>query len=103
MLTPDKLFDRLILFNKLISYANAYGEIVGTRPKKWNQYVHNDEVTDKACESSVRNVQGLPIQLDALIVDATKMRPGAGHFEGKQYTEEQWVKAFGGWGFEEIA
>jgi len=103
MLTPDKLFGRLVLFKKLISYAGAYDEIIGPRPKQWNQYIHNPEVTRKACESSIRVVEGLPVQLDALIVDADKKKPGTGHYQGKQYTEEQWLKAFGGWGFEEIA
>jgi hypothetical protein len=103
MLSPDRLFDRLLLFNKLIGYAEAYAEIVGPRPSDWKTYVHNDEVTDKARESSTRIVQGLPVQLDALIVDRTTRRPGQGHFRGKPYTEAQWVNVFGNWTFEEIA
>ena len=103
MHTPDELFGRLVLFKKLISYAGDYDEIIGPRPSQWNQYIHNRKVTQKACESSVKVVEGLSVQLDALIVNAVEKRPGAGHYEGKQYTEKQWLKAFGGWGFEEIA
>ncbi len=103
MLTPDKLFSRLTLFKKLIGYAEAYEEIVGPRPKAWNQYIHEPEVTKKSRESTSRLVQGLRIQLDALIVDKKTRRPGKGHFSGKQYTESQWISAFGDWPFEEIA
>ena len=103
MLTPDQLFERLLLFKKLISYAEAYSEIIGPKPKFWYRYVHNDEVIAKALESSIRVEQGLPIQLDALIVDKQTRRPGDGHYKGKQYTRDQWIKVFGAWPFEETA
>jgi len=99
LLTPDELFDHLMSYQELISYRNAYGKLVGPPPPRgsWRKVVHSRPLLDKARQSGSKVVNGLRIQLDALIVTQADREPSDGHFNANGYDRARWRAAFGAW------
>ena len=97
MSAAERLFERLLSEEKLISYIDAYELLLGTRPRPfWNKR-DCKPVLEMAIETRLREYRGLCIQLDALIVGKASGKPGPGHFRDKPYTEAEWLHVFGGW------
>lgn len=93
----DQLFQQLLRDRRKISYIGAYEILVGHRPQPWRNQVHGPQVIAVAQQSAIKVIQGLTVQLDALIVNQKKKEPGDGHFEHHNYTREQWRQVFGDW------
>ncbi len=94
----DQLFQQLLRDRRKISYIDAYEILVGHRPQPWLNLVHCPEVIAVAQQSATQEIQGLTVQLDALIVNlAGDQEPSDGHFEHHNYTREQWRQVFGDW------
>ena len=94
----DQLFQRLVRDRRKISYIGAYEILVGHRPQPWRNRVHCPQVIAVAQQSATQVIQGLTVQLDALIVNEKgNQEPSAGHFEHHNYTREQWRQVFGDW------
>ena len=100
MSPADLLFQRLLGERRKISYIDAYEILVGPRPAsgKWRNQVHCPQVIAVAKQSATQVVQGLAVQLDALIVNAEgTQEPSNGYFKNRQFTREQWQQVFGSW------
>ena len=93
----DQLFQRLLHDRRKISYIDAYESLVRDRPQPWRNRVHCPEVIAVARQSATQVIQGLTVQLDALIVNRRNQEPSDGHFEDHNYTREQWRQVFGDW------
>src|SRR5690349_17854846 len=98
-MTPDDLFDDLVRSKELISYGLAYEALVGPRPARWLNAIHNREVIDRACTTAYRSINGVTARLDALIVSKARRRPGKGHYRSAPYSESVWLSTFANWSF----
>lgn len=94
--TPDSLLTHLLGVQETITYAAAYEAMVGPRMGKWSQG-YALQVTTMARTSRFVKVQGLEIQLDALVVNGRAGRPGPTYYEGKKHALDAWLKVFGQW------
>jgi hypothetical protein len=99
LMTADELLDHLMSCQELISYKQAYGKLIGPPPPagSWRNVIHSPPVLDAAKQSGDRAVNGLRIQLDALIVTEADEEPSGGHFQGKGYSLTDWRTAFATW------
>lgn len=93
----ERLFDALLSAKpaNLITYSRAYREVIGDY-RDWRNAVHAPEIIRLARCTRPRNVAGLTISLDALIVSKASGRPAQGHFSTSAYSKEVWNHAFGG-------
>jgi hypothetical protein len=93
----ERLFDALLSARpeNLITYSRAYREVIGEYGV-WRNAVHAPEIIRLARCTGPRNVAGLSIRLDALIVSKATGRPAQGHFSSSAYSEEVWAEKFGG-------
>lgn len=101
--TPDEmqrraevLFDELLKARNLISYSEAYRQIIGPYAT-WRNAVHAPAVIGVACETASRRVGPHTVRLDALIVGKETRRPAGGHFAAASYSEADWIRTFGTW------
>jgi hypothetical protein len=94
---PEQLFERLLREENLISYIGAFETLLGTRPRPFRHRRDCRPVLRLALQTTPRVFRGLLIQLDALIVEQKRRRPGAGHFRGKTYSEAAWLQVFEDW------
>jgi hypothetical protein len=92
----ESLFVRLLGEKSLISYSEAYQNIVGPYAV-WRNAVHAPEIIRIACKTPQYSVGKLTIRLDALIVGKQTRRPARGHFANAEYSEVDWIQTFGTW------
>ncbi len=95
--TPEMLFANLVKGQALITYKGAYELIIGDPLPRWQNRVHVPPLMALALGTTPRDVNGLRIRLDALIVTRRGGAPEAGHFTGKAYDESTWRQTFGDW------
>lgn len=91
----EELFEKLLEIRACVTYSLAYEEILGNRPQRWTQ-ANANQVLQVAVRTEPRQVNGLRISLDGLIVNGRTREPGRGHFLVADYTLADWRKALGG-------
>ena len=92
----ETLFDELVSSERLVSYSGAFRRLIGPYDV-WRNAIHPAEVIKAAVLTRPRDVAGIRIRLDALIVSKGKLRPAGGHFKDAHYTEADWIRTFGTW------
>lgn len=93
----ESLFDGLLTKRRLISYARAYELLFDEVPTRFLNAVHVPRVLGVAVRTAPRNVDGLEVRLDSLIVSIRGREPGAGHFRTATYSHSDWTRVFGSW------
>ncbi len=97
---PEALLDHLLEHAELISYQWAYLVLLGPVSGPWRGAVHAPTVLQAAGVTGPRNIGGIDVRLEALIVNKKSSRPGQRHFrQPGRYTEDAWVARFGEWAF----
>src|SRR4051812_24583648 len=94
----DLLLDELVRCRERITYKAAYLALVGRAPRAWYRN-HVTAVVRVVERSRQVVVDGLPIRLDALVVnEKSPNEPSEPHFAGKPYTRTEWQAVFSTWG-----
>lgn len=94
----EQLFRQLLAERRKIAYIDAYQILLGQRPNPWRNQPHCREVIAAAQCSTPRVIDGLNIQLDALIVNQKgNQEPSYGYFNKRGFSRQQWRRLFGHW------
>lgn len=93
----ETLFGHLVGHEERISYASAYLAMLGSAGRPWRSVLDVPMVLRAARATATRNVDGVEIRLDALIVNKKTQQPGSGHFRERPYAEEEWLERFARW------
>ena len=98
-ISPDLLFEHLVLYQEKIAYSRAHELLVGPVKGPWLDKVHSPVVVTASQPCTPRSIDELRIALDALIVNKEGGEPSDGHFLHKSYDLQQWQALFSNWSF----